>query len=143
MSELSLEIIEDPSQNDIQVLYDGLESHYRALGNVELRNEVNLAVFIRDESGKILGGIQGCTYWGWLHINGLWVSERLRGCGYGKRLMATAEREAVKRGCCKAIVDTHSFQARGFYEKLGYRVFGVLDDFPTSHQRYYLCKDEL
>ena len=140
MSDFELEISETPSQDEINVIDNGLENHYLALGNIEPRNQRNITIFLRDEDGTIVAGLSGSTYWGWLHIDSLWVSETLRGRGYGKRLMEVAERQAIARGCCQALVDTHSFQALGFYEKLGYRAFGVLDDFPTGYKRYFLCK---
>jgi hypothetical protein len=37
-------------------------------------------------------------------------------------------------------VDTFSFQAPGFYEKLGYRTFGRLDDFPAPYHRVWMTK---
>jgi hypothetical protein len=51
-----------------------------------------------------------------------------------------AEREALARGCKHAWLDTYEFQARGFYEKLGYRCFGELDDYPTGFSRYFMQK---
>jgi GNAT superfamily N-acetyltransferase len=73
----------------------------------------------------------------------VWIDERFRGQGYGERMLAAAEDEARRRGCAHAHLDTLSFQARPFYEKLGYRVYGVLDDFPagTEYKRYYMVKD--
>ena len=50
------------------------------------------------------------------------------------------EAEAIRRGCKGAYLDTFSYQARPFYEKLGYEVFGTLDDYPTGHQRFYMRK---
>jgi ribosomal protein S18 acetylase RimI-like enzyme len=96
-------------------------------------------VFVR-ENGRILAGLYGATYWDWLHIKLLWVDKSLRGQGIGQRLMQMAEAEAVQRGCHAALVDTHSFQAEGFYARLGYEVFGRLEDFPLGHQRIYLQK---
>jgi hypothetical protein len=55
--------------------------------------------------------------------------------------MARAEEEAIRRGCCHAYLDTFDFQAPGFYRKLGYSEWGVLEDFPPGHQRIFLKKD--
>jgi hypothetical protein len=45
-----------------------------------------------------------------------------------------------KQGCQGAHLDTFSFQAKGFYEKLGYRVFGELEECPAGNSRFYLWK---
>jgi GNAT superfamily N-acetyltransferase len=91
-------------------------------------------------SDEILGGLYGSTWMSYLHVNLLFVPESMRGAGVGRKLMMEAEAEAVRRGCSAASLDTFSFQARGFYEKLGYSVFGTLDDYPPGHSRFYLTK---
>ena len=68
------------------------------------------------------------------------IPEDLRRDGLGASLLAQAEREARARGCHGAWLDTYSFQARGFYERQGYSVFGRIDDYPPGHCRYFLSK---
>jgi len=68
------------------------------------------------------------------------VEDAARGQGLGRRLIGLAEDEARRRGCRHAYLDTTSFQARPFYEKLGYRLWGQLEDFPQGHTRYFLQK---
>jgi GNAT superfamily N-acetyltransferase len=97
-----------------------------------------LGVFIR-AAGTIVAGLAGETYGGWLFIKYLWVRDDLRGRGVGRELMAQAERRALERGCHSAWLDTFSFQARGFYEKLGYQEFGRLD-YPPDHKRHFMRK---
>ena len=58
-----------------------------------------------------------------MFIRILWVSEALRGQGFGQRLVEMAERRATERGCRHVFLDTFSFQAPGFYEKLGYQIY--------------------
>jgi ribosomal protein S18 acetylase RimI-like enzyme len=89
---------------------------------------------------EVVGGVIGATHWGWLHIDLMWVKDELRGRGYGHRLLMAAEDEARQRGARDVYLDTFSFQAPGFYERYGYRVFGELEDFPPGHQRYFLTK---
>ena len=88
---------------------------------------------------SIVAGLGGETYSGWLFIRYLWVSDALRGKGIGRELMGSAEARALERGCHSAWVDTFSFQAPGFYPKLGYQVFGELD-YPPGHKRIFLQK---
>jgi GNAT superfamily N-acetyltransferase len=98
-----------------------------------------LAVTIRDK-GKIVGGLVAETYWGWMYVNALWVSEKHRSKGWGTKLMQTAEAEARKRGMHNVWLESFTFQAPGFYGRLGYREFGRLKGFPAGHDRIYLTK---
>ncbi len=99
-----------------------------------------LAIPINDSEGVVTGGFWGCTLFQWLHVQLLFVPETLRGRGVGSALMTAAETEARKRGCIGAHVTAFSFQADGFYEKLGYTRFGLLDDYPPGHTMRYLRK---
>jgi len=98
-----------------------------------------LSVTLRHR-GAIVGGLSADTYLGWMFIALFWVDERFRGQGFGSKIMRAAEKEARKRGVKNAYVDTFSFQAPGFYRKLGYREFGKLKDFPAGHSRSWLTK---
>ncbi len=100
-----------------------------------------LVILLSDpESDEIVGGLYGSTFFSYLWVDLLFVPESVRRAGIGRRLMAEAETEAVRRGCGAAVLDTFSFQARGFYERLGYSVFGMVDDCPPGHSRFYLTK---
>jgi len=105
------------------------------------RDHEAVCLSVRDEDGAIVGGLYGATMWGWLMIDGLWVDGRLRGHGYGSRLLARAEALAFGRGCKGAWLGTFDFQAREFYERHGYTVFAELADFPAGHTHFHLKKD--
>ena len=127
------------SPDDITALHRGLETfNRRVAGDVNYRP---LNVFVRDDTGAVSGGLLGATYWSWFAIEILWLHENLRGRRIGTRLVTMAEEEATRRGARHAQVDTVDFQALGFYQKLGYAVFGQLEDCPEGHTRYYLAKD--
>ncbi len=98
-------------------------------------------VVLRDDDGTIVGGCVCETRWHWLYVDILWVGDEHRGAGLGTALLEAAEDEARRRGCTKAHLDTISFQARPFYESLGWRLFGTLEDNPPGHTRYFLQKD--
>jgi GNAT superfamily N-acetyltransferase len=98
-----------------------------------------LAVTIRDK-GKIVGGLVGETYWGWMYVNVLWVAAAHRGKGYRQSLLHAAEAEARKRGVHNVFLDSFSFQAPKFYVKLGYREYGQLKEFPKGHSRHSMTK---
>ncbi len=136
---ISIQLDNDPKSSDLQQVREGLNA-YNVL-HVDPDQHQLLAVYLRDSEDQICGGLTGGTYWGWLHIDILWLREDLRGQGYGQRLMAIAEAEGVRRGCRHAMVDTHDFQAPDFYRKLGYVEWGVLEDLPAGHQRIFFRKE--
>jgi len=93
------------------------------------------------EGDEVVAGILAEVYcWNIMHVNILWVKEECRGKGYGSALINYAEDIAIKNGSKLVHLDTFDFQARGLYEKLGYTVFGVLEDCPEGHCRYYMSK---
>lgn len=97
--------------------------------------------YLRDEQGAIIGGVLCEVLWKTLLVNFLWVAGDQRHHGVGKRLLNRAERAGAEKGCAFATLTTFDFQARGFYEKQGYRVVGQVDNFPPGHTYYTLRKD--
>ncbi|MHA7846172.1 GNAT family N-acetyltransferase [Serratia sp. D1N4] len=100
----------------------------------------NIGVFVLDDHGNKMAGLTGSTVGHWLNIDLLWVSEALRGEGVGSKLIKAAEQQAMADGCKFARVDTFSFQARPFYEKLGYQLQMILHNAPVEHERYFFTK---
>ena len=102
----------------------------------------SLTIFLtHPETNELLGGLWGGTAYSYLHIELLYLPEDLRGTGLGRQLMAQAEQAAIHRGCHGVWLDTFSFQARGFYERLGYTIFGAFEDCPPGHSRFFLRMD--
>ena len=127
----------DPSARD--TILRGLNLFNAAQGGaIDFRR---LALLLRDRAtGTFEGGLWGGTAWGWLHVELLFVPEGMRGAGLGTELMRLAEAEAMRRGCRGAWLDTFDFQARGFYERLGYSVFGTIGGHPPGHSRFFMQK---
>jgi GNAT superfamily N-acetyltransferase len=99
-----------------------------------------LAVLVKDDQGAVIGGLWGHTGYDWLFTQLLVVPTALRGRGVGTDIMQLAEREAAQRGCHGAWLDTFEFQARGFYERLGYECFGELPNYPKGFARFFMKK---
>ncbi|HEX8444989.1 MAG TPA: GNAT family N-acetyltransferase [Sphingomonas sp.] len=99
-----------------------------------------VAILLRDAGDATIGGLWGKTSYDWMFVEYLAVPETLRGQDIGTALMREAERIARSRGCVGIWLDTFAFQARAFYEKLGFSVFGTLDDHPVGSRRFFLSK---
>jgi len=100
-----------------------------------------VAIFLRDDAGTIRGGVTGGVWGGWLHIVGLWVDEELRGQGLGRELVRAAEAEGRAAGASGVFLETHSFQAPGLYEKLGYQAFAEIEEYPPGGSQLFMRKD--
>jgi GNAT superfamily N-acetyltransferase len=127
-----------PPPGTFEAIYAALEAC--SLAEIGPARPRLLVIPIREDNGSVAGGLWGYTLFEWLHVQMLFVPEPLRRLGVGAALMAAAEAEAVARGCRGACVDTFSFQAAPFYQKLGFTLFGKLDDCPPGHDRLYFCK---
>jgi GNAT superfamily N-acetyltransferase len=128
----------EPKASDINAIVKGL-TEFNSLQTDGAMPEYLLAT-VRDDAGDLVGGLLGATYLGWLQVHSVWLPDALRGRKYGSALMAIAEREALRRGCERAFLETFNFQALPFYEKCGYTVFSRLADFPVGGARYALTK---
>ena len=140
-----------PNMTDIEIVFDPLPGDALRSFIVDQLDAHNLAAtgdasyypvgyFLKNARGEWLGGLLGTVWGGWLHVRILWVDAVVRGRGNGTRLLRAAEDYAVERGCFAATLETASFQARPFYEKLGYEVFAALEDYPPGHTKFYLRK---
>ena len=129
----------EPSDEVREAVLAGLRSFNRR--HAEPPGFAPLVVSARDASGTIVGGLVGLTGWTWLHVDLLWVDDAHRGASVGTRLLHAAEQEAASRGVRHVDLDTFDFQAKPFYERAGYSVFGILEDYPPGHTRYFMRKD--
>lgn len=136
-NDLRLEVHQDPAQELVDDLVRRLVASNEEVALPS--NHRRLAVLASDDRG-LLGGASGYTHWSWLFVNHLWVDAKHRRKGLGSTLMARIEQAATARGAGSAHLDTFDFQALDFYRKLGYRIFGELDDYPPGHTRYFLMK---
>lgn len=99
------------------------------------------ALLLRDpDSNEVIGGLYGKISYRWLLIDLVSVPESMRGQGIGEQLMRKAEEVAREKQCVGIWLETFSFQAPGFYRKLGYVEFGRLLDYPPGHMRFYYQK---
>ena len=94
-----------------------------------------------EEDGAVLGGIVAGSVGDTLEVAYLYVEEAARGRGLGEALLRRAEAEAVRDGLRRVLLNTYSFQAPGFYRKMGYRqLFETAPCFDT-HRQFYFIKE--
>jgi len=129
----------EATRDELTVIIEGLHNNItKKIGNVELERLIR--IFIRNKEHKVVGGIVTNIFGQYVYIVYLWVEDSLRNRGYGTKLLNMAEKEAMNLGCKYAHTDTFSFEARPFYEKNGYQLFGMLDDYIGGHSKFFLRK---
>ncbi|MBN1292809.1 MAG: GNAT family N-acetyltransferase [Candidatus Latescibacteria bacterium] len=135
----SISVEMNADQKDIDFVSEHLSADAELKANSP-KNHHKLSVFARNNEANLVGGLVADIAWGWLYILKIWIQESHRFQGIGTQLLKTAEAEAIKYGCRYAYLDTFSFQARPLYEKLGYEVFGTLENYPPGHKKYFMRK---
>jgi predicted N-acetyltransferase YhbS len=135
---LRIETKAAPDDADFQAIVAPLRAYNHAQAGLALAEKV--AFLVNDESGVTHGGLHARVFGQWLFIELLVVPEVARGEGMGTKLMNMAEATAREKGCVGIWLDTFSFQAPDFYQRLGYSVFGELKDYPPGHSRYFMQK---
>ena len=139
MSSLTLQFAEHPEPEELLQIVNGVRKYNRDVAGRERPRAV--ACFLRDEDGRIVGGAHGDLWGSSVHIAAMWVSESHRGKGHGSALLTAVESYAASQGHLLAYLETTSFQARPFYEGLGYRVFGELPGIAEGCTMFFLRKD--
>ena len=128
----------EPTPDQVQYLEDRIyEFNSGATG---ITDGKWLAIFVKDEKGRIVAGICGNTWGGCLKLRQFWVEEARRKQGLGTRLLGAAAPEARQRGCRQILLMTFTFQAPAVYAKHGFEVIAVVDDHPRGHKNLLMRK---
>jgi ribosomal protein S18 acetylase RimI-like enzyme len=119
------------------------QPHVSPLWQARPQPQAPLQIYVLDDHSAVLGGLTGRTNSipEWLEIVNLWVAEHVRRHGLGRELMRRAEEEAKQHGCRYARLATSDYQAPEFYYKLGYTLYGKLENCPRGETVYYFCKE--
>ena len=137
--ELKIVVTEKPQPGDFEAVHAPLIAYNE--GHVGPSGYKPFVILLRDpERAKTVGGLWARSFYDWMYVDLLVVPEGHRNNDIGSDLMRRVEAAAVTRGCVGIWLDTHSFQARGFYKRLGFGVFGILDDYPIGAQRIFMRK---
>ena len=129
-----------PKECEFEALRVGLTQFNESFTGPVFREKVTS--FVKSDSGEILGGILGEINWNWMHVQGLWVDESLRNGGWGSKLLSALETYALTKNTHNIRLETTTFQALDFYLKMGYSIFGQLEDMPQGHTSYFLQKKQ-
>jgi len=139
---VKIELTTAPSAEDAKTISQGLiQFNHAIVADLEpIKSLVKFSVFSRDPDGNVNGGLRATCFWNLLDIELLWLAEEARGQGIGSLLVRKAEQFAIDKGIEQALVTTTTWQARPFYEKLGYKLKTTISDHPKGHSCHFLSK---
>ncbi|MCW6088562.1 GNAT family N-acetyltransferase [Clostridium sporogenes] len=136
-------IRESSSEKEADLIVDRIVEYN--LSKVPGKQEIPLLSInrvIEDTNGEIIAGILSKMYcWNCIYIDALWVKEEYRKDKLGTKLLKEIEKIAKEKDCHLIHLDTFDFQAKDFYIRHGYEIFGVLDQCPENHKRYFMKKN--
>ena len=135
-------IIEDKSKDAMQVVREGLSEYIkRETGEIQKKYPyTSLNLVLKNKQGRIIGGLLAFSTLKAVNFECLWVDKKYRNRGYGKVLLETLERKALKNGSQSILVMVYSFQSLEFFQRNGFEIFGSSDNYPNSITEYYLIK---
>ena len=126
-----------PSEADNAVVREGIIAFNE---NIVGERDKKFSIFLKNDSGKVFGGIQAFLDTESVYIDVLWVEQSLQKQGYGTQLLRAAEQAAIENGCNFSLVDTWDFQAEEFYLKNGYEQIGEIKNYWHGHSKIFLRK---
>ncbi|MCW8407512.1 GNAT family N-acetyltransferase [Legionella sp. PATHC035] len=136
-------IITDFKENDVvsKIIYDNLKKFNESIiGNYEAKPFI---IHAQNEVSEVLGGIKGDIFGTLCRVFTVWIHEQYRRQGLGRELFDQLDVFAKENHCQMIQLDTAEFQAKGFYEKLGYQVIATLPNNFMGYTSYILRKNLL
>ncbi|MHA1907669.1 MAG: GNAT family N-acetyltransferase [Candidatus Thorarchaeota archaeon] len=135
-------IHKESTKESQKAIYEGMREHTIAkLGDLrKVHPEIGIKLVIKNDDGKVIGGLSGYTTLGTMNFGELWVDEGYRNQGYGKDLLMTAEALAKEKGCIAGQTACFTFQGIDFLKSQGYNPYGCLDGYPKGEKEYLLIK---
>nr|WP_202070134.1 GNAT family N-acetyltransferase [Rickettsia tillamookensis] len=122
------------------IIWDAFNKEAREKKN--LRGDLKSFSFsLLDQNKDFIGGISGISFWGALYVSSLFVNENYRNQNYGSLLIEKAENLARERSCTFVCLSTMDFQAKPFYEKLGYKIEFTRHGYEKDSIMYLLRKN--
>lgn len=134
---MNIEIISDPDENQINDIRHRLQAYNQPFWEVKEKNK--FAITAKDGE-SLKGGMVFTIFGQWVELDFFWIDPEHRNRGLGKAILRRAESYSISKGCHKAFATTLSFQAKPFYEKMGYRVVYAQENYPLSSTRFFMEK---
>lgn len=138
MDDVTIRVTAEPSEIERSAVLAALRQFTR--DTVPVLDNQDFAALVMDPEEGVVGGLIASSRWGGFHIEMIALPLALRGRGIGSKLLDLAEREALRRNCHHMLLDTQAFQAKPFYERHGFEVFGQIEGPAPYYPRFFMQK---
>ncbi len=128
----------EPNEKDLEFISNNLDQN--TFNKTGLEKSGEFALFIKDGESKLYGGLSAKLFYGCLYIDELFVAKDIRGKGFGTHLIERAEEIGKENDCNFAAVNTMEWEAKGFYEKVGYKLKYTESGYANNSKLHYLVK---
>ena len=124
----------DMTPAEESIVTAGFDEHSDNQAAPRYENE-SIKLLATNERGELKAVLTVDVLWDWIYVKDLWVSSELRGDGVGRELMNRAEEFGRSQDLQGVWLWTQTWQAEGFYRKLGYSEFTRFENFPKGYSR--------
>ena len=129
----------DLNEKQVEKIESLLESYDQKHIGEEMEGVIQIG--ITDDNDKLIAGLDACiTTFKILYVSTLFVEEKYRRQGYGRKLVLEMERRAKKMGVTTIRLDTFDWQGKDFYLALGYEVVGHYENKDDGYAEYFFLK---
>ncbi len=97
--------------------------------------------FLAFDKDNLIGGAIGYELYNWYYLDLMYVDESYRNKGVGTRLLKQIDEYVIANNLSGIRTETWDFQAKGFYEKNGFVIFGEISNCPPGTIEYHLKKE--
>lgn len=119
-------------------IYEGFSHH--AIEMTGHDEKFDSIAFVAMEGAMFAGAVVVERFWHALHVKYVYVSDHYRNQGLGSRLMDRALAYGLEQNCPFAFVETMSFQALDFYQKMGFVLDFTRSGYAHGTSFHYLSK---
>lgn len=124
--------------NEYDIIHKKKQEEYKSNFNEQVMKDT--VTYVAYDNDVFAGGVLFEIYEDSIYVDLLAVNKEYRGNNVGTELMMYVEAYAKEKEIQNLDLGTTQFQARAFYEKLGYKVVFTRQNFPKGFECYTLIK---
>ena len=133
----TLKIIE-LNQNQIMEIEERLDAYDEKHITYKMEGSISIGM---EKDGELIAGLDACmTAFKILYVSTVFVDEKYRRQGIGRKLIEELEKRAKALGANMIRLDTFDWQGKDFYQSLSYEMVGSYCNEEDGFSEYFFLK---